>query len=85
MYKQSFINRNDEYNIVKLYKDVIEFLCDYLKISYTVIKSEFKDKYRIVLYGEKLVAEMKRLGVKERRFLYKDLIYTNIRRNIYHI
>lgn len=151
MYKQSFINRNDEYNIVKLYKDglnsneiakiygyktrnsvlqklskfnvkrrdwnkmqserktyynfsmefvddeykayflgliltdgyvneergyigidlsdkdIIEFLCDYLNTSYTVIKSEFKDKYRIILYGKKLVEEMKRLGVTERK------------------
>ncbi|MEN8076793.1 LAGLIDADG family homing endonuclease [Clostridioides difficile] len=151
MYKQSFINRNDEYNIVKLYeqgftaneiaklygyktrnsilqkldkfnverrnwnkvqsekksyynfsmeflddeykayflgliltdgyvneergyigidlsdKDVIEFLCDYLKTSYSIIKSEFKDKYRIILYGKELVEEMKRLSVTARK------------------
>lgn len=33
-------------------KDAIEFLCDYLKTSYTIIKSEFRDKYRVILYGK---------------------------------
>ena len=151
MYKQSFINRNDEYNIVKMYKqgltaneiaklygyktrnsilqkldkfnierrdwnkiqsenktyynfsmdiiddeykayflgliltdgyvndsrgyigidlvdkDVIEFLCGYLNVSYKTIKSEYRDKYRIILYGKKLLDEMKRLGVTARK------------------
>lgn len=48
-------------------KDAIEFLCDYLKTSYTIIKSEFRDKYRVILYGKKLVEEMKRLSVTERK------------------
>lgn len=48
-------------------KDVIEFLSKYLNVSYKVIKSEYKDKYRIILYGRKLLEEMKRLGVTAKK------------------
>lgn len=48
-------------------KYVIEFLCKYLNVSYKIIKSKGKYKYRIILYGKKLLEEMKRLGVTARK------------------
>lgn len=50
--------------------DVIEFISKNINIKYTAIKGEnikskfnIKDKYRIIIYGRKIVDDFKRLGV----------------------
>lgn len=68
-------------------KDVIEFLCDYIKSDYSIIKSKFKDEYRIILYGKKLVEEMKRLSVRPRKTfsLQGPNLYNNEKRFLPYI
>lgn len=60
-------------------KDAIVFVSKYINAKFIPIKSKFKTKYRIILYGNNLLQEVERLGVIENKTfkLKGPILYDN--------